>query len=66
MDQLHEDYDEKCKESANLNSLIESLNKHLTQISHKYNELDDAYKTLRKASQNLYYKEHQRAHSPLM
>jgi hypothetical protein len=65
MSRLQEDYDEKCKETANLNNLIESLNKHLTQISTKYNELDDAYKNMRKTSETLYYKEH-RTHSPLM
>jgi prefoldin subunit 5 len=66
MDQLQEDYDEKCKETANLNNLIEQLNRHLTQISTKYTELDEAYKTLRKTSETLYYKEHRRANSPLM
>ncbi|KAI6184400.1 TDP43-N domain-containing protein [Aphelenchoides bicaudatus] len=66
VDQLQDDYEQKCKETADLHNLIESLNKHLTQISHKYSELDDAYKTLRKTSESLYFKEHRRANSPLM
>lgn len=63
---MQEEYEEKCKETINLNNLIESLNKHLTQITMKYNELDDAYNSLRKTSKSLYFRENGRINSPLM
>jgi len=62
---LESQYEEKCKESANLNGLIENLNRHLTKITVKYNELDEAYKDMRKNS-DLYIRDNRRAGSPLM
>lgn len=60
---MDEEYNQKCDESRNLNNLTESLHLHLTQITKKYKELDEAYKELQN-KQNLYNTK--RANSPLM